>query len=115
MFDLLVVVRLGPYQATDTKTVVLINGVGRAQVRRVQVQEVRVVVVVIRPTPIVAVRATIVRGRATEVAGVKEVIREASKAITHNVASTSIALSATCTTIALGKSSIFFSGSATGW
>ena len=53
---------LATYQATDTKSVVLIIVVGRVQVRRVQVQVVRVVVAVRRPTPIVAVRATIVRG-----------------------------------------------------
>ena len=51
---------LATYQATDTKSVVLIVVVGRVQVRRVEVQVVRVVVAVRRPTPIVAVRATIV-------------------------------------------------------
>ena len=63
---------LATYQATDTKSVVLIVVVGRVQVRRVEVQVVRVVVAVRRPTPIVAVRATIVRRRTIEVAGVKE-------------------------------------------
>ena len=107
--------RLATYQATDTKSGVLIEAVGRGQVRRVQAQVVRVAVAERRPTPIVAVRAAIVRGRAIEVAGVKEIIREASKTITHNVASTSTALIATCTTISCRKDTIFFGGTITGW
>ena len=102
MFDMFVVVGLGPYHATDTISVELIVVVGRVQFRRVQVQVVRAVAVAARrPTPIVADRATIVRSQTVDAAGVEEIIREASKAITHNVASTSTALIATCSTIAL--------------
>ena len=90
MFVLFIVVGLGPYQATDTKSEVPIVAVGRVQARRVQVQVVRrEVAAVHRPTPIVAVRATSVRRRTVEAAGVEEVIRETSKAITHNVTSAS--------------------------
>ena len=80
---------LATYQATDTMSVVLIISVGWAQVRRAQVQVVRAVVAVRRPTPIVAARATIARRRTVEVAGVEEIIWETSKAITHNVTSAS--------------------------
>ena len=85
MFVLFVVVRLGPYQATDTKSAVLIEVVGLVQVRRVQAQVVRVAETARRPTPIAAARATIVRRRTVESAGVEEIVREASKAITHDV------------------------------
>ena len=86
MFVLFVVVELGPHQATDTKSEGPIVAVGRVQPRRVQVQVARrEVAAVHRPTPIVAVRATSVRRRTVEVAGVEEIIWETSKAITHDV------------------------------
>ena len=106
--------RLTPYQATHTKTVALIEAAaGRVQVGRVEVQEIRAVAAVVavrRPTPVVAVRATTVRGRAIEIAGVDEIVGEASKAIAHNVTSISgSVLVITGTSIPLGKSTIFLS------
>ena len=102
---------LAPYQATDTIPDVLIVVVGRIQDGRVQVQAVRAVITVRRPTPIVAARTTKVRGRAIEEAGVEEIVREASKTVTHNVTGASAALAATSSAIPLGKSAEVFGGS----
>ena len=77
---------LATYQATDTIAEVLIAVVEKVQACRGQFQAERIDVVeaVRRPTPIVADRAATERGRALEVAGVKEIIGEGSKTATPN-------------------------------
>ena len=70
-------------------------------------QVVRAAAAVRRPTPVEAVRATIVRGRAAEVAGVEEIIGETPKAATHNITSADTALVATIPAVPLGKNTIF--------
>ena len=70
--------RLTSYQATYAKTTIPIVVVGWVQAGSSEIQGVSVVVAVRRPTPVEAAQATTIRGRAADVAGVEEIIREST-------------------------------------
>ena len=82
----------GRYRTPNTVADVLIAGTGTwAHVGTIQAQFVRIAVIVRSRRPIAAVATPIAGGRRTEVAGIEEVIWEASPGFRHNCSSRSSA------------------------